>query len=306
MGQTLRRTGVQKNRSEPSPACLTQVLWPPTSAGIRAAERPCCAPDVATLGNWPDRRRGDKPQPCGLDRRVHGEALLGAAVVNNAVWCDAVCRSHGHPGVFSARLWISARHDLEFYPNAISLCPDVTAPEAVAARELPRRYAVKDSFARLDLAAEGLTLVFEAEWIACSPPPAGPGDPGLCWDAVTGARELSGWERAWAQRDSADQPLFRPELLADPRCAVLACRRDDNLIAGVITYAAGQVTGISNLFGAGLPAGQLWPSVLHAVAARRPDLPIVGYEHGTDLAFARRAGCQALGPLRVWAHDPGP
>ena len=133
------------------------------------------------------------------------------------------------PGVFSARLWVSARHDLEFYPNAISLCPDVTAPEAVAARELPRRYAVKDSFARLDLAAEGLTLVFEAEWIACSPPPAGPGDPGLCWDAVTGARELSGWERAWAQRDSADQPLFRPELLADPRCAVLACRRDDTL-----------------------------------------------------------------------------
>ena len=111
---------------------------------------------------------------------------------------------------------------------------------------------------------------------------------------------------AWAQRDSADQPLFRTELLADPRCAVLACRRDDNLIAGVITYAAGQVTGISNLFGAGLPDGQLWPSVLHAVAARRPDLPIVGYEHGTDLACARQAGCQALGPLRVWAHDPGP
>jgi hypothetical protein len=36
-------------------------------------------------------------------------------------------------------------------PNVISLSPDVTAPEAVAARELPRRYAVKDSFARLRL-----------------------------------------------------------------------------------------------------------------------------------------------------------
>ena len=123
---------------------------------------------------------------------MYGEALLGAAVVNNALWCDAVCRSHGHPGVFSARLWISTRHDLEFYPNAISLCPDVTAAEAVAAREPHRRYAVKDSFARLDLAAEGLTLVSEAEWIACSPPPAGPGDPGSSWDTVTDARELSG------------------------------------------------------------------------------------------------------------------
>ncbi len=249
---------------------------------------------------------GDKPQPGRLDRRVHPEALLDAAVVNNALWCDAVCRSHGHPGAFSARLWVSVRHDLEFYPNAISLCPDVTAPEAVAARELSRRYAVKDSYARLDLAAEGLTLLFEAEWIASNPPPAGPGDPGLSWDAVTDARELSVWERARAQRASADRPLFRPELLADPRCAILACRREDSLIAGVITYAAGEVTGISNLFGAGLPAGQLWPSALQAVAARRPDLPIVGYEHGAGLASARQAGCQALGPLRVWAHDPAP
>ena len=237
---------------------------------------------------------------------MHGEALLGAAVVNNALWCDAVCRSHGYPGVFSTRLWISARHDLEFYPNAVSLCPDVTAPEALAARALSRRYAVKDSFARLDLAAEGLTLLFEAEWIACRPGAAGAADPGLSWDRVTEAGELSAWERAWAQGDSAGRPLFRPELLADPRCAILACRREDTLIAGVITYSAGQVTGISNMFGAGLPAGQLWPSALQAVAARRPDLPIVGYEHGTDLASARQAGFRALGPLRVWAHDRAP
>ena len=76
---------------------------------------------------------------------MHGGALLGAAVANNALWCDAVCRSHGYPGVFSPRLWTSARHALEFYPNAITLCPDVTAAEAVAAWELPGRYAVKDS-----------------------------------------------------------------------------------------------------------------------------------------------------------------
>ena len=235
---------------------------------------------------------------------MHGEALLDAAVVNNALWCDAVCRSHGYRGAFSARLWTSAHHDLEFYPNAISLRPDVTAAEAVAARELSRRYAVKDSFGRLDLAAEGLTLLFEAEWIACRPGAAGAADPGLSWDRVTEAGELSAWERAWAQGDSAGRPLFRPGLLADPRCAILACRREGTLAAGVIAYAAGEVTGISNLFGAGLAAGQLWPSAVQAVAARWPDLPIVGYEHGTDLAFARRAGCQALGPLRVWAQDP--
>ena len=219
---------------------------------------------------------------------MHGGALLGAAVANNALWCDAVCRSHGHRGVFSARLWISARHDLEFYPNAISLFPDVTTPEVMAAREPSSRYAVKDSFARLDLAAEGLTPLFEAEWIAYGPAPAGPGDPGLCWDAVADARELSMWERAWTRRERADRPLFRAGLLGDPRCAVLACRREGNLIAGVITYAAGEVTGIVNLFGAGLAAGQLWPSALRAVAARRP-----GPAHRRLRARHRPGSCPA-------------
>jgi hypothetical protein len=37
------------------------------------------------------------------------DALLHAAVINNARWCDAVCRSHGYPGEFTGRLWISAR-----------------------------------------------------------------------------------------------------------------------------------------------------------------------------------------------------
>jgi hypothetical protein len=235
---------------------------------------------------------------------VHGEELLRAAVANNALWCDAVCRSHGHYGTFSTRLWINVGHDLEFYPNVITLCREVTASETTLAPS--RRYAVKDSFARLDLAPDGLTLLFEAEWIGRAPAPAASGEPGLSWHAVTDARQLGLWEAAWAQRDSSRERLFRPELLADPRCAILACRRDGDLIAGIIAYAAAGVTGISNLFGAGLPAGQLWASALQAVAALRPHVPVVGYEHGAGLAAARQAGCQALGPLRVWAHTSAP
>jgi hypothetical protein len=235
---------------------------------------------------------------------VHSGALLGAAVANNALWCDAVCRSHGYPGVFSDRLWISAHHDLEFYPNMITLRPEVTAAETASARDRSGRCAVKDSFAHLDLAGEGWTMLFEAEWIACTAAQAGPGEPGLCWDTVTDAGELSQWETAWARGDSPARPLFRPELLADPRCAILACRRDGDLVAGIIACTGAGVTGISNLFGTGLSGGQLWASALHAVAALRPHLPIVGYEHGADLASALHAECQALGPLRVWTRTP--
>jgi hypothetical protein len=239
-----------------------------------------------------------------LDHRVHHQALLGAAVTNNALWCDAVCRSHGYPGVFSARLWISADHGLDFYPNAITLCPDVTAAEIATVRDLSRRYAVKDSFARLDLVPDGFKVLFEAEWIACIPAQAGPGQPDVSWGTVTDAGELGRWEAAWAQGDPAGGPLFRPELLTDPRCAILACRRAGDLAAGIIAYTAAGVTGISNLFGAELGARQLWASALQAVTALRPHLPIVGYEHGTDLAAARQAGCQALAPLRIWARNP--
>jgi hypothetical protein len=173
-------------------------------------------------------------------------------------------------------------------------------------RDRSGRCAVKDSFARLDLAADGLTMLSEAEWIACAPAPAGPAEPGLSWDTVTDAGELGRWETAWAHGGNSAVPLFRPELLADPRCAILACRRDGDLVAGIIAYTAAGVTGISNLFGAGLPAGQLRASALHAVVVPGPHLPIVGYEHGVGLASACRAGCHALGPLRVWARNSVP
>jgi hypothetical protein len=240
---------------------------------------------------------------------VNRRAMLGAAVANNALWCDAVCRSHGYPGAFTARWWVSAHHDLEFYPNMITLQPDAAASEVASARTGAPTWAIKDSFASLDLAADGLTVLFEAEWIARAPESAAPGElggPGQSWEPVTDAGELGRWETAWAQGDRPVAPLFRPELLADPRCAILACRRGSDLVAGVIAFTAAGVTGISNLFGAGLPAGQLAASALHGVAVLRPHLPIVGYEHGPALAAARQAGCQTLGPLRVWTRHRAP
>ena len=63
------------------------------------------------------------------------DPLLHAAVINNARWCNAVCRSHGYPGQFTGRLWTSVRHALPFYPNAITLSPDATVAEVTAGPE---------------------------------------------------------------------------------------------------------------------------------------------------------------------------
>jgi hypothetical protein len=236
---------------------------------------------------------------------------------NNARWCDAVCRSHGHPGVFTERMWVSARHAVPFYPNAITLSPDVTAAETGADQDPSRPYGVKDSFARLDLAPAGMAPLFDAEWIAFLQAPQGSAEDGLRWDSVTDPGELARWETAWAGGDpaalsglSGPARLFQPALLDDPRCAVLVGRRAGVLVAGAIAYTAARVTGISNVFKAGplrastLRASVLWASALGAVAALRPGLPVVGYEHGEDLVAAGKAGCRILGPLRVWTRVP--
>ncbi len=230
------------------------------------------------------------------------DPLLHAAVINNARWCDVVCRSHGYPGEFTDRIWISARHSLPFYPNAITLSPDVTAVETTAGQDPTGPFAIKDSFARLDLAPQGLTRLFGAEWIALLPAPGEPsaGD-GLSWDTVTDPGELVRWEAAWAGGGEAIG-LFKPALPADPHCAVLACRRDGALVGGATAYTTDGVTGILNAFKSGITDGPLWTGAVRAVAGLRPGLPIVGYERGEDLAAARRAGFRVLGPLRVWAR----
>ena len=226
------------------------------------------------------------------------DALLHAAVINNARWCDAVCRSHGYPGEFTGQLWISVGHTLPFYPNAITLSPDATAAEVTAAQDLSRPFAIKDSFARLDLVSHGLTPLFDATWIAV-PTPAGGDDPS--WGAVTDRGELVRWEAAWAGGGEVIG-LFQPALLDDPDCAVLACRRDGAQVGGAIAYTAGGVTGISNVFKSGIADDPLWAGAVRAIARVRPGLPIVGYERGEDLAAAREAGFTVLGPLRIWAR----
>ena len=230
------------------------------------------------------------------------EALLHAAVSNNARWCDAVCRSHDYPGEFTGWRWSSLRHALPFYPNAITLSPDVPAAEATAGQDPSRPFAIKDSFARLDLVPGGLTPLFSAEWIACLPvPDESSARDDLSWEIVTDPGGLARWEAAWSGGDDVTR-LFRPALLADPHCAVLACRRDVALVGGATAYTTDGVTGISNVFKSGVADGPLWAGVMRAVAKLRPGLPIVGYERGEDLVAARQVGFRVLGPLRVWAR----
>src|SRR5262245_56612836 len=111
------------------------------------------------------------------------------AARDNAVWCDTVCRAHGHPGEFLAGMWINYCETPRLYPNAVTLSDGRgSALQLQHVRDLlaagnPGEIGDKDSFCALDLAPFGFRLWFEAEWIWRAPSSPRPQDalPELAW-----------------------------------------------------------------------------------------------------------------------------
>ncbi len=189
---------------------------------------------------------------------------VAAAVRENAEWVDLVCRAHGVPAGFGARVWHAARRSPLFYPDAETLDPAATADEVLAGVDAGPGCTVKDSFAALDLGPYGFRVLFEAEWI--HRPAAGP----------DGA---STWTRTGA--GVPDDP------------SVTAFEGPGGR---VVAHLSGDVVGLSNL------TGGAWPEAVNAIAAAFPGRPIVGYESGDDLAGAHRVGFVSTGALRVWIN----
>ncbi|MEW2416002.1 hypothetical protein AB0953_20100 [Streptomyces sp. NPDC046866] len=227
------------------------------------------------------------------------EDALRAAVRNNAAWCAAVCPG----GVFGADSWTSARRTPPYYPDAVTLTREVSAAALTAAIDTGSPgCSVKDSFAVLDLAPAGFELLFEAQWMhrpADAPAPAPAAS--LSWSRIASAADLDAWEAAWDGEESTG--LFRPDLLT-PEIAFLAGRSEEGrIVAGAVANEAAGAVGVSNVFTRdGVAPDEAWSGALARIAALWPGRPVVGYEHGEDLATALAHGFAPLGPLRVWLH----
>ncbi|MGR4880976.1 hypothetical protein ACIPUC_16445 [Streptomyces sp. LARHCF249] len=230
-------------------------------------------------------------------------ALLLAAARDNAEWCDAVARGHGPAGAFAPDAWTSARRTPPLYPDAVTLAPGASAAALVAGIDTDGPgCSVKDSFADLDLAGDGFEVLFEARWIhrPTAAPAAGSGSR-LEWSAVTDPAGLEEWEAAWDGERSTG--LFH-RALPSRDIVFLAGRAGDRIAAGAVAHrGSGAVVGLSNLFAHDeADTDAAWSGALDAIAARWPELPVVGYESGDDLDAAVRAGFTPLGPLRIWLH----
>jgi hypothetical protein len=176
-----------------------------------------------------------------------------------------------------------------FYPNAVTLAYDDasiaeqrSSIDILVKSNLPGRWAVKDSFDRLDLSRHGFDLLLEASWIRSVMPIDGPAS-----DIV--------WQRETEAKGTA-LPFD------DPNFALFAGRRGFAVVAGGMLYRGEGVVGLSNVVADAADAVAVWRSLIVLSARTFPRMPLVGYEAGAELAAALDGGFEAGDPLKVWVR----
>ncbi|BCJ37992.1 hypothetical protein Athai_54950 [Actinocatenispora thailandica] len=258
------------------------------------------------------------------------------AARNNADWCRAMCRAHGLHSRTTGAVWSCPERTPPYYPDAVTLRPDVTADEVLAGVDAGPGCSVKDSFGTLDLSPAGFVPIIEATWLYRQVGTTGPGaaqtgaaragaaqaGTAQAGTAQAGTAAAGGGAAArraeWRRVDDADAldawiagwdggaGIFRPELLADPDVAVLARYDGEAVTGGAVVNRSPGCLGVSNLYAStGDPADAWRGAVATAYAVFEPR-PVVGYEHGDDLAAAVRAGCTPLTTLRIWLNPTAP
>ena len=207
-------------------------------------------------------------------------SALEAAALNNALWCASIFRALGRSAHFAPTLWWAVDPAPPFYPRAVTLQRDLDAAAWQRLRRLQPGDAVKDSFACLDLEADGFDLLFEARWFYRAARSA------EAIESVETEADLARWVTAWGEDTSA--PIFAPPLLQDPTVQLLWLREGGHVLGGAAVNEGAGLTGVTNLFGDKQRA-------LSALAG-----PLVTYAEGAEAALLETAGFTALGPLRVW------
>ena len=225
------------------------------------------------------------------------------AARNNALWCDTVCRTHGLRGSMDDLAWTSPRRTPPYYPDAVTLSPDVEAHDLLARIDSSDGCSVKDSWSSLDLTMEDFARLVVGDWLWLDQD-ADPGVDGRHWWRVTTAAQMASWSAAWAVDDD-DAAVLGSALLAEAGVHVLAASpepggRGSEVVAGGIVNVTGEVAGLGNLFDRDGDVERVWRGAATAAREVVGGIPLVGWEAGAGRAAAVAAGCERLGPLTVW------
>ena len=238
------------------------------------------------------------------------------AAQNNAAWCDAVCRAHGNCGEFSESVWHNRRVSPKFYPNLVTLSGDegLKSKQIGMIRDLARiipseGWGLKDSFASLNLKADGFSILFEAVWLwrGVSAKQTTFSTQGKRWQRIASESDLVFWEEALRRIESLDNMkregrVFLPNLLTEPGVLLLGAYDDSGLIGGVVANSAFGVIGITNVFSLLHPLESFWMSCVAELSRRFPCMPFVTYQRCENAVLVKASGFGSTGPLKVWVH----
>ena len=157
------------------------------------------------------------------------DARLRSAVDASVGWYDDLCALHGVGSMLADGLWSSLTAPPPLHSDAVAVEPSVTADRVLARLDGRAHGGVKDSFARMDLSAEGMSLLFSATWIHREP--AAGRDPGAAagWTTVTSPEQLAEWT---GKHDTSD--VLLPPLLHRAHFRILAKHADGQIVAGAV------------------------------------------------------------------------
>jgi hypothetical protein len=193
-------------------------------------------------------------------------------------------------------LWSALDAPPPLHSDAVVVEPAVTADQVLTRLDGRTHGGVKDSFARMDLSGEGMSLLFSATWMWRE---GGPGrEPGASaeWAAVTGPAELAEWTGLHDTRD-----VLLPPLLRRAHFRIMARYADGRIVAGAVARLGSGIVDVSNVYA--VPGHRVdWAELADAIGTYFPDRPLVGYERGDALDAALDGGFLPTGELRVWVR----
>ena len=226
---------------------------------------------------------------------------------NNADWYSAMFRSHDIEQQRNPHMWMSRSKALSFHSNLVTLAKEpsdlVMASIFDLQSNLRKPWALKDSFANLELKSLGFEILFDASWIwrdATSQAPAAADG----WTKIQSAEELRNWELAWRHGQTAGaETQFRASLLQEPSVSIFGMCVEGVFTAGCIANASPTVTGLSNFFSIAPNTAANYAAAAAIAQSIAPAQPLISFERGPLLACAESLGFESVGQLRIW-HNP--
>jgi hypothetical protein len=218
--------------------------------------------------------------------------LTHSAALNNAEWCGMVLTAHGIASTKTAGLWQALAQPIPLYPGLVTLQPDSQPQVETTLARNPHIDSVKDSFADLDLCAQGFRILLDGAWMLAPVSHAAPARP------ITTDAGFARWNRAWLGEQSGDPTIkpFPDSLRHHPE--IHFAETATTPASGAILNRSAGVIGLTNTFGP-----HPLPPLVALAQTLAPGLPLLLWASGPLQSKARDAGFTHLGPMRVWLRD---